>query len=252
MIKKEKELLAGIVSNAVQYNVAGLPKGLCTLAGHTSPRQRAFLNDVCGNLDKECVYLEVGVFHGASLLSAARQNTNGQFYGVDDFSYGTRKAYDKAYKKFWNDCDHAQIIEGDIRKLTLDKLPKKVNVFFFDANWTNEASSTMLKALAPILDETFILIVDNWSRPYVRRLTYDAIEELGFSTYASWQLTSEADCDINGWWSGWGVFVIEKKPMRDTTKLREFKEDEVPIWDIATRLEKKLFTIEDYDGQKSN
>ncbi len=222
-----------------------LPYDLLWMPGHTSPKQRTLLNLVCEELNTECTYLEIGVFHGASLISAAYDN-NGHFWGVDDWSYGTKENYRDAYHQFSPACVEARIIEGDIRKLPLDKLPQNVNVFYFDANWTDEASVNTLWQLQSRLADTFILIVDNWSRPYVRRLTYEALKDLEYSVYASWQLTSEADCDINGWWSGWGVFVVEKKPMRDTMKLRGFKEGEVKIWDIAKRKELGLNTIEDY------
>lgn len=245
MISKSE--LAAHVSGAIEEiecNVDSLPDALAVLPGHTSPRQRCLLNTIC---DFEgCTYLEIGVFHGASLLSAAFDNGGGRFYGVDDFSYGTRDAFVAAYKQFENDCSHAKLIEGDIRELPLAALPEKVNVFYYDANWDDTAASNMLKRIASRLATTFILIVDNWSRPSVRRLTYDTLEELGFSIYASWQLTTKADCDITSWWSGWLVAIVEKKPMRDTTELRGFKEGEVPIWDISKRLEKKLLTIEDY------
>lgn len=241
--------LTGVVYHAieaVETNNAALPDNLLWLDGHTSPKQRLLLNELCQF--HQCRYLEVGVFHGASLLSAAYRNFSGKFTGIDNFSALGKEKYEEQQKLWAEQLGTCNVIEDTIQ--TTDYKASGINVFFYDANFNDTAAGDALVKLAPDFAPNFILIADNWSRKEVRITLRDALAKLGYSTYSSFNLTSDADCDLKGWWSGWGVFVIQKKPLRYTTELRGIAENEVPIYALKDRQKQKLWTIDDYNTAK--
>lgn len=59
---------------------------LSTIAGMTTPSILQLLNVAVSQLEEDEVYLEIGSFHGATLIGAALGNESFRCIGVDDFS----------------------------------------------------------------------------------------------------------------------------------------------------------------------
>lgn len=235
------DYLAACVQSALSHaKTSDLPLGLRRMPGHTSPLQREFLNKLCYQIGFECRYLEVGIFQGASLLSAQYQN-GGCYYGVDDFRENSKQLFEEN-RANWAGVN-VSVLRVGFRE---SQLPGAgINVFFHDANTDDDCFIESLHHFQGSLADSFIWIVDNWSRAAVRANTR-LVMDLEMQCRVSYELTSENDCDIDGWWSGWMVAVMEKKKPRLTTQLRGFKENEVPIWDIEQRREMGLNDISKY------
>lgn len=227
-----------------------LSSELAWMDGHTSPKQRELLHRLCAQLDGNASYLEVGVLYGATLL-AASYDKPGEFIGIDNFAGNTREV---AWRNLLG-CKKslANIIEADVLELDIAKL-KPVNVFFHDANSDRTLFAKTLTKLAPVLEENFILIADNWSFLGTRLRVTEAIAELKLTIYSYIQLMSK-DCDINEWWNGWCIMVIQKKPMlaEDLDQLVELKDGvpvgaakAIPLHAIKDRAKAGLRTIKDY------
>lgn len=240
-----KEILAAYVSDAVLKLRSShwvLPDGLSFMPGYTSVRQRKTLNRLCSF--KECKYAEIGVFHGASLFAAGYLN-GGSYTGIDNFVEGTKDEFILNYHKYGSTANF-RFIDSSSQLLEPETL-RGTNVFFYDANFTEFASDSAFKKFVPVFADSFVLIVDNWSRPLVRRLLLSTLNELEYSVYCGYQLMSDHDLDILEWSNGWFMAVIEKKPIRETTELTPIPKDAVPLWDIKQRLEKGLLTVKDYE-----
>lgn len=213
-----------------------LPQHLYQMDGFTSPQQRALLNEICDFDDVE--YLEVGVFKGASLLSAA-YNNHGRFTGIDS---NPQCELVSPFRK-------VAVLKEDIFTVNRSVLGNP-NVLFLDANKDASSFLVMLHYLMPVVAQSFVLIIDNWNYKAVRE-NYRMLEahwknEFASFPVASYQLVSASDCDINGWGSGWLVEVRQKGVQTTTTDLEPMQPDDVPLWDIKTRLQKGLTDIDAY------
>jgi hypothetical protein len=220
-----------------------LRSDLLVMDGFTSPMQRVLLNNICYRLKERCNYFEVGVFKGASLLSAGYCN-QGKFTGMDNMSWPGAVPIEG-------------LIQADFSLAgSIDLIPPGVNVFFFDANGGDvTAAGHSLDRMDKVLADPFILIADNWSCREIRQNIGSAINRLRWSKAAVWYLESEDDCDMDGWWNGWAVMVIEKKPSRSVSVLDhiEIKSGVPPLHDFAERRRRGFRSIKDYanwDGVK--
>lgn len=232
---------------------ANIPDELLWMDGHTAPRQRALLNKLCHFIGRDVSYLEVGVLYGATLLAASYCNS-GEFVGIDDFSQGTK---DIAWRNLLS-CKPAlaNIIEGDILTVDLTKLKKPVNVFFHDANSDIGLFEKAIDRVHPYLEDTFIWILDNWSFVDVRKRVTDYLSHLDLDIYSSVALMS-VDCDINNWWNGWCIAVVQKQPrvnelstarvpLANGVPTEATRGKGVPLHAITQRLMQGIITIKDY------
>lgn len=246
--------LVGIASEAVQRSYDFLvPRPIQNLPGYTSLLQRAFLMALCRR-GLELRYLEVGVFQGASLISAGQGA--GWVVGIENFAEGQHDALYHNLRSIpmWSRFD---IIEGDVMhpsvgsKLAalgeggLSPVSLPFDVLFFDANTSHSALGDALQYLYRCLGDNFIWIVDNWSDPVTRHRFGHLLEAYRWSTYATWQLMPEVDCDIDGWGNGWLVAVVQKKPL-SRTQWYELRGKGPALWDVMERRRQGLRTINDY------
>ena len=230
-----------------QQGCSNVPENLLQMDGYTSANQRRFLNVLCSGF--ECHYLEVGVFKGATLLSAAFRN-RGEFTGIDNFEQGTRD--EAAYNIASNATGmitggaNVNLVEANFWLMSREKLPR-CNVFFFDANdGHNKRSSRALEHMRYALEDPFIMIVDNWSNLVVQESATLALELLGWSTFSSIQLMSDDDCHIDQWWSSWLVAVVQKRCL-PTPPYVNLPNGATPLWAIRERRQQGLISVKDYE-----
>ena len=93
--------------------------------------------------------------------------------------------------------------------VTKEDIPFKISVFFYDGDHSYEAQKKAIKHYLPMMDETFILIVDDWNWKQVQVGTKEAIiEEKLKVLYDHTILTSGEDPD--DYWNGLGIFVLKQ------------------------------------------
>ena len=88
---------------------------------------------------------------------------------------------------------------------------KKYNIYFYDAEHTHETQYKAIEYYYDSLEESFILIVDDWNDSWVKTGTFDAIKDLNLITHKDWELPSNGNGDLSGWWNGVYVAVMSKK-----------------------------------------
>lgn len=237
----DKYKLADILHAASRPGRCRLPNELLTMDGYTTPKQRNLLNMLCSF--PKCVYLEVGVFQGASLLSAAYQN-DGLFFGIDNFKEGTRNvALDNA-RTYAKDCKIC-LIEGDFWSCGFVGA-EEVNVLFFDANTDAYAATNAFSKIK--LADCFIIVCDNWSYASTRDNFRFALRYHDWNVYAGYQFLTDDDCDIKSWGNGWFVGVVEKSPLRTTypKDMIPILDTDTPLWALQARTQQGLYSIKDY------
>ncbi len=183
-----------------------LPQAILDLPGFCPPKIRHFLNNLCDF--RGCNYLEVGTYQGASLLSSAYGNT-GIFTGIDNFSEfdGPREAL-KEHIATHGKKGMVHFVEGDSWEIDRSRLVKSVNVYLYDGNHSYESQKKGLLQFDGILDDRFVLMVDDYSWPDSLNGTRDALDELGYKV--DLRLELHDDDNQQGWWNGLLVLLANK------------------------------------------
>lgn len=177
------------------------------LDGLSSPKVWHLLNNLCSISDS---YLEVGCFKGSTLLAALYKNPVYAF-AIDNFtmSPGTRK-------DFFENTKNAKFdfFEGDSFSCDLNKITKPITLYFYDGDHSAEAQYKALTYFADSLADEFILVVDDWDLPKMKKCTFAAIKDLGFTLVEHYELKGETlGTQVErkaGWWGGICAMRVRK------------------------------------------
>lgn len=184
------------------------------IRGFSTPTIRRLFSNLCHIDIPMPVYLECGVWCGATFCAAVSGNPDLIAYGVDDFSQDfscpTVKAeLENALKHFANATTH--VFHEDCFTLNA-LLPKPIDIFFFDAEHSTESQAKALPYFLPVMASTFIYIVDDTNWDQVRRGMMQGIDAVADKiTVLDYRHLSDAkkqDGEI--WHNAVDIFVIQK------------------------------------------
>ena len=148
-------------------------------------KTRHFLNNLCSH--EEVVYFECGIARGSTLLSALWKNST-KAYACD--SWLETKLGKNSYEKFEQNCkmfgnyiDNCNItlFNGSCWNIIgehEEAFSPKPNVFFYDAGHSVNDHKRAVSHFLPILDDAFILIVDDFNDDRVNQGTILGLEEV--------------------------------------------------------------------------
>ncbi len=185
------------------------------LEGMTGEMTRHFYNNLLSIDDAR--YLEIGVWQGSSSCSAMYGN-KAKVVLMDDFSgFGSPKEiFLKNFEKFKGKND-AEFMEQDCFKMDISLFKNKFNIYLFDGDHSEESQRKAVEYYLPVMDDTFILIIDDWNWSDVRNGTLKAIDQLKLEVLYKNQiiLTKNNEHTPSGeaaktWWNGICVFVLKK------------------------------------------
>ena len=167
--------------------------------------------------------MELGVFQG-SIFAAALENNNIFATAVDNWvgNKPARNDVDIGLKE--TDHHHAfttnvkelvqkskvQVINGDMWNLELRKLQYKHNILFYDGPHDEQSHYKVLHKYLPVLDNQFVLVIDDWNWPNVSLPTKKAIKDLDLKVLYKEEIECKVE-DINDFWNGLGIYVLEKR-----------------------------------------
>lgn len=152
-------------------------------------------------------YLEVGVLHGATLLSAAYQN-EGEYVGIDsfcqDFGGGTDPAATRANIAKWGG-GRVTLIEEDCWEANPAPF---FDVFLYDGGHSREETARAFSHFLPVMADNFLMLVDDASWPEVIAGIWEGVEAIGGINMVQ-ILGACTENDAAGYWNGlWaGVFA---------------------------------------------
>jgi hypothetical protein len=205
-----------------------LPPAVLALEGYSSPTVRHFLNNLCSFAGAN--YLEVGTWKGSTLMSASYANA-GRFTAVDDFSHhvvspregrAARERLRRVRRQFQRQC-RVDFHESDCwAPALLRRLPRGINVYFYDGRHTYEDQYRAFTHFEPVLAPRYIAVVDDWNRPYVRAATREALRDLGhqlvwereFFTRGWYRQHATGQWPAAHWFNGMFVAVVRKAKTR--------------------------------------
>jgi predicted O-methyltransferase YrrM len=179
----------------------------------------ALVNLAASLLEDGESYVELGTYHGASLIAAMRGNEGRDFVAIDNFSMGpvsvrgrsnppvSRAALEANLRRFG--AEGATILEGDALELLEQGAlrGRRVGVFYYDAAHSYEAHIRALQLVEPYLAERALLIVDDSDWEQVGRAIRDY---LAAQPQARMLIEIEgAAADRPWWWEGVAVLAWE-------------------------------------------
>lgn len=133
----------------------------------TSENVLALLNLAAACLEPGESYVEVGVYHGASLIAAMLGNREKDFVAVDGFEFrdATLREVERNLASFG--LETPEILVGDVFELVPAGAlgERRVGVWYYDASHSYEAQLEGLRIAEPWLVAGALLIVDDtdWS-----------------------------------------------------------------------------------------
>ncbi|MCF7852560.1 MAG: class I SAM-dependent methyltransferase [Simkaniaceae bacterium] len=185
---------------------------LLQIHGMSSEKNRHFLNNICTL--EGINYLEIGVWKGSTFFSALYNNLNiNSAVGVENWSLDphTRDYYFANLKKFKKLLPaNLRMIEKNCFKISLKEFKEPIQVYFYDGRHEEEDQRMAFTYFNEILDDVFIAIVDDWNHPPVESGTRIAFKELGYNVHKEWILPARGNGDLELWWNGLYVAVVEK------------------------------------------
>ncbi|HXG77267.1 MAG TPA: class I SAM-dependent methyltransferase [Gaiellaceae bacterium] len=173
----------------------------------TSENVLALLNLAAACLGPGEAYVEVGVFHGASLVGAMLGNEDKRFLGLDSFGFrgATLEGVESNLARFG--LPRPEILVGDAFELVRDGALRDVpvGVWYYDADHAYEAQVEGLRIAEPWLVPGALVIVDDTDWERVERACAD---------YLASQPRARRVLALDGkergfpqWWEGMQVFV---------------------------------------------
>lgn len=201
---------------AVELKRGNVTPEVMDIPGMAAAKNRIMLNHLVSY--PKARYLEVGVYVGATFCAALHGNKPQYACAIDNFSQfdGTEAEFKKNTDRFVD--TKFDFFNRDCFNLTRtqkEKLKKqRINMYVYDGPHTAEDHYKAITEYYEFLDDIFIIVVDDWNLPEVRKGTFVGLKEK--SILVHWQIDLKADTtdgtkDMKGWWNGVWVAVCQKR-----------------------------------------
>jgi predicted O-methyltransferase YrrM len=169
----------------------------------------ALLNLAASCLGPDEAYVEVGVYHGASLIAALMGNEDRRFVAVDSFAFrdASLEQVESNLARFG--VPRPEILVGDVFELARDGAfaDVPVGVWYYDAAHDYESQVEGLRIAESLLVPGALVIVDDTDWDRVERAMDDYLAE---QPRARRILTLDGnDRGAPQWWEGMQVLVWE-------------------------------------------
>ncbi|MBN2209397.1 MAG: class I SAM-dependent methyltransferase [Candidatus Coatesbacteria bacterium] len=186
--------------------------------GMSCENVRFLVNELVRRFAPNGVYLEVGMYRGCSILSAALFNQGTRCIGIDNFSEfdqdGTNHEVLKAnLAKFGNPSNieyHNLDYRDAIWRIFAQEPDLKVDVYYYDGEHTYEQQVAGLEIILPHLSERCAILVDDLNWEYVERANADFLR--AHPDFDSAFKIGARGCGTDDWWNG--VEVITRRARR--------------------------------------
>jgi len=190
------------------------------IEGLSSNRVRHFLNNLCSVEDAK--YLELGAYAGSTFF-AATMNHNIPSYAVDDYivnvsparldikwnGYSEPKQQFEKNQKKYNVGTLVDTKITNLRNLDIDFI--KPNIIFYDGSHEYSEQKKSLKHILPLVNNTFILVIDDANFTDVVKSAKDFIKESKLSVLYERQLLTTKYEDSSSWWNGLFIAVLKNE-----------------------------------------
>lgn len=159
-------------------------------------------------------YLETGSLKGSTVCSAMYGNKV-KVACIESWHWDWRDEFKKNTDSVRTDDVDFNFIESDFRGVDYTKIGK-YNIYMFDGPHSARDQYDGVFIAQPALDDSYILIIDDWNWDEVRHGTWSAIKFLGLTVSSMIEVLTLNHSAENGneqgdWHNGYLMAVIEKK-----------------------------------------
>jgi hypothetical protein len=180
----------------------------------TSPRVRKLLNLLVGLLPPEEIYLEVGSWKGATLISALLDHPSAQAFACDNWSqfqeHGAEPIFFSNLEKYKPRLPNYTILKQDCFTIPANPPFKKpIGIFFYDGDHSYDAQFKAITLFAPFLSRRCVVLIDDWNWDRVRQGTWSGINAIRPIRLDYQELPAIQNGDIENYWNGVGAFYLE-------------------------------------------
>lgn len=163
----------------------------------------AALHKMVADMPPDQCFVNVGVWHGYSFLSAILGNPDRSCVGVDNFSQfgGPKTEFMARFERWRSPHDRHQFFEMDYRDYFAQVHSQPLGVYLYDGEHSYHNQLQGLRVAEPFFAPGCIVVVDdtNWDEP--RQASLDFVEE----SARSYELIFDARTAANHhptWWNG--------------------------------------------------
>lgn len=139
----------------------------------------ALLNLAASTVEPDEAYVEVGVFHGASLVAAMLGNGGRRFVGIDSFAFrdASLERVERNLERFG--LPRPELLVGDAFELVGQGAlgDTRIGVWYYDAAHDYAAQLEGLRIAEPLLAPGALVIVDDTDWERVERALEDYLAE---------------------------------------------------------------------------
>jgi hypothetical protein len=195
-----------------------LDPAVLALVGMSGRKYRQFINSLIGAL-AEPRYLEVGVWAGSTLCSVISGNRV-DVMAIDNWSQfgGPKEVFLQNVAAHRGPDTQVRFLEGDFRAVLYDEIGR-YNVYLFDGPHEEQDQYDGIALAQPALDDTYVLIIDDWNYEAVRTGTRNAFRALNLSLDFAVEIRTTLDgshpalaFQHSDWHNGYLIAVITKPP----------------------------------------
>jgi len=182
------------------YRLSGIPRMSTFAIG-------AIIHEAVAQMPDEDVFLNVGVWHGFTLLSGMIGNKTNRCIGVDNFSQfgGPKAEFIHRFKKF-NSGLH-RFYEMDFEYYLRNVHSGKIGFYIYDANHERSEQIRGLKLAEPFLARNCIVLIDDANSPDVKRV----VDEFISSSCHRYQMILSGETRTQHHPTFWNGITILKK-----------------------------------------
>jgi hypothetical protein len=196
-------------------NIGILPDFVRAIDGMSGQKYRTFINSLVRHYP-DARYLEIGSW-GGSTATAALYGNSVKALCIDNWSQfgGPRATFFSNIERVLSPTVEFKFIENDFRGVDYTSLGK-FNIFLFDGPHEELDQYEGITVAQPALENSFILIVDDWNWRQVRLGTFRAIRDARYSIVASIEIRTTQDDShpqVHGknsdWHNGYFIAILE-------------------------------------------
>lgn len=199
-----------------------IPDSIRYMDGMSGKKYRYFINNLIGSME-DARYLEIGSWKGSTASSAVYGNKC-KALCIDnwsDFLWGAPKEsvrgeFEANVRSAAGTTADFSFIDNDFRKVDYNTLGK-FNVYMFDGPHSEQDQYDGIVIAQNAIDDTFVLIVDDYNGPGVRAGTERAIKDLNLNVIAAIDIMTRNDDQHpiiahqnSDWHNGYFIALVSK------------------------------------------
>jgi hypothetical protein len=192
-----------------------LSNDVMAMEGMSGKIYRKFINNLIASTPN-ARYLETGSLKGSTACAAMYKNKVGVTC-IDNWHWPEhRPDFFKNTSSVMTDDINFNVIEKDFRAVDYSNIGK-FNVYMFDGPHSEDDQYDGVVIAQPALDDTYILIVDDWNWMEVQDGTWEALRNLEHGLVSKLEIRTTDDFTypkiadhFSDWHNGYLIAVIEK------------------------------------------